>query len=310
MDLYALAPEEFTAARDEQVRQARKQGDRERAAQLAALRRPTGSAHAVNALVRAEPALVEQLLELGAQLAAAQAGGQGEALRQLGGQRRQLVEAVADRAAAATGAALSPAVRTEVVATLEAALADPPSAEAVRSGRLVRALSYAGFGGVDLEGAVARPLQEAPSPPPQADRRRGRTRVVHPAEDARAERAREERARAAEAARRARVERAQQAALDAAGLLDDAVRAAQAAEAERERRVAQSTEAAEQVADAEHRLAEARERRVEAEAAERRTVRELDRAYATVRAAQEAAERARAALDRLDDRSDTAGSED
>ena len=155
MDLYALPPEEFTAARDAEVRAARKAGEREQAKALAALRRPTVSAHVVNALARAEPALLEQLLELGRQLAQAQAGGQGEALRSLGEQRRALVEAVADRAAAAADRALPPAVRAEVVATLEAALGDPASGAAVRTGRLVRPLSYAGFGGVDLEGAVA-----------------------------------------------------------------------------------------------------------------------------------------------------------
>ena len=166
MDLYALPPEEFTAARDAEVRAARGAGEREQAKALAALRRPTASAHAVNALARAEPELLAQLLELGQQLAQAQAAGQGEALRSLGEQRRALVEAVADRAAAAAGRALPPAVRVEVVATLEAALADPASGQAVRTGRLVRPLSYAGFGGVDLQGAVAAATG---SPAPAAD---------------------------------------------------------------------------------------------------------------------------------------------
>ena len=155
VDLYALAPEDFTAARDAEVKAARQAGDRALAKALAALRRPTASAYAINALVRAEPGLVEQLVDFGRQLGEAQAGGQRDALRQLGEQRRQLVEAVADRAGAACGRALTAAVRAEVTATLEAALADPDSGEAVRSGRLVRALSYAGFGGVDLDGAVA-----------------------------------------------------------------------------------------------------------------------------------------------------------
>ncbi len=52
-------------------------------------------------------------------------------------------------------------MRDEVAATLEAGLSDPASADAVRSGRLVRALSYAGFGGVDLDGAVAAPGRSA-----------------------------------------------------------------------------------------------------------------------------------------------------
>ncbi|MDP9497942.1 MAG: hypothetical protein M3P46_09835, partial [Actinomycetota bacterium] len=119
MDLYALPPDQFVAARDAEAREARRGGDRDRARALAALRRPTASAHAVNALARAEPALLEQLVELGEQLAQAQAGGAGAQLRALGEQRRGLVEAVADRAATATGRPLSPTARAEVVATLE-----------------------------------------------------------------------------------------------------------------------------------------------------------------------------------------------
>ena len=161
MDLYALPPEEFTAARTAQVKAARAAGDRDLAARLGALRRPTASAYAVNALVRAEPELVAQVVALGAQLGQAQGGGDAAALRALGEQRRQLLEAVTDRAAEAVGGALSPTARLEVTGTLEAALADPASAEAVRSGRLVRALSYAGFGGADLEGAVAEPTGAA-----------------------------------------------------------------------------------------------------------------------------------------------------
>ncbi|MCW2667516.1 MAG: hypothetical protein JWN57_2478, partial [Frankiales bacterium] len=63
-DLYALPPEEFTAARDAAARQARADGDRAGAAALKALRKPTAPAHLVNLLVRAEPDLVDQLLEL------------------------------------------------------------------------------------------------------------------------------------------------------------------------------------------------------------------------------------------------------
>ena len=85
----------------------------------------------------------------------AQSGGDADALRTLGAQRRELVEAVVGAAVGLAGRTVTAAVREEVAATLEAALSDPASADAVRSGRLVRPLSYAGFGGVDLSGAVA-----------------------------------------------------------------------------------------------------------------------------------------------------------
>ncbi|MCW2776531.1 MAG: hypothetical protein JWN17_256, partial [Frankiales bacterium] len=160
-DLYALPPEEFTAARDAAVKQARSDGDRPRAKELAGLRRPTASAHLVNLLLRAEPDLVAQLLDLGAQLAQAQQAGSGQALRELGEQRRALVSAVTERAVDLAGRDVPTAVRAEVEATLEAALADPGAARAVQSGRLVRALSYAGFGSPDLEGAVAPDTADA-----------------------------------------------------------------------------------------------------------------------------------------------------
>ena len=92
MDLYALPPEEFTAARDAAAKQARADGDRDTARALAALRRPSVSAHAVNRLVRTEPDLLAQLLDLGAALAQAQSGGQGDALRALGGTDEEIVE--------------------------------------------------------------------------------------------------------------------------------------------------------------------------------------------------------------------------
>ncbi len=154
MDLYALPPGEFTAARDDAVRQARRDKNPDAVRALQAQRRPSVAAYAVNRLVRAEPDLLDQLLTLGAALARAQSGGDAGALRQLGTQRRGLVEAVADRAAQLADG-LGPGPRVEVVATLDAAMVDPASAEAVRTGRLVHALSYAGFGGADLSGAVA-----------------------------------------------------------------------------------------------------------------------------------------------------------
>ena len=64
-ELYGLAPEEFTAARDEQVRAARTAGNRRLAAALGRLRRPTVSAYILNLLVRAQPEVAEQLVALG-----------------------------------------------------------------------------------------------------------------------------------------------------------------------------------------------------------------------------------------------------
>ena len=267
VDLYALAPEDFTAARDAEVKAARQAGDRERAKALAALRRPTASAHAVNALVRAEPELVEQLVDLGRQLGEAQAGGQRDALRELGEQRRLLVEAVADRAGQASGRSLTAAVRGEVTATLEAALADPASGEAVRSGRLVRALSYAGFGGVDLEGAVAEApaLREpAASPSDPGPPAAGPDRTA--------------------------LERAAQ---QAAGALDDAVRAAERAEQARRRQRAEAERSAGEAREAQSASAQAEREAREAADEAARAARRADRLAAAATAAAEHLSRVR-----------------
>lgn len=269
-ELYRLPPEEFTAARNAAAKAAKAGGDADRAKQLTALRRPSVSAWLVNLLAAEQPELVEQLLALGPALAEAQAQGQGDELRSLGAQRRELVDAVTQQAAALADRPVTPAVRAEVASTLETALADPDAAEAVRSGRLVRALSYAGFGGVDLGGAVA-----STTPP-----RPGRSKDA--GDD-----------------RPARVAAAEAAALDAAGRLDDAVRECERLERERrqvEQRAAQAHQELEQVRQA---LAPAEREAAQARTAQQAAARAADEAVQAVRAAQQGEERARAELDRL-----------
>lgn len=264
--LYALPPAEFTAARDRAARTGGVLGK-----QIKALRRPTASAHLVNALVRAEPALLTELLDLGPELAHAQSEGDGAAVRALGEQRRQLVGRVADRAVQLADGPVSPVVRDEVATTLEAGLADPAIADAVRSGRLVRALSFVGFGGVDLDGAVAVPVSAATS------RRHPSAVETHPA----------------------RVAEAEQRALAAGGALDDAVRARKsattaydAAQAEAQRTEQALTRLRAQVDEAERSLRGAQ--RAEQAAQER-----VEATGSALLTAQADAEQARQALDAL-----------
>jgi hypothetical protein len=277
--LYALPPEEFTAARDDA---ARKADDTQQRTAVKALRRPSASAWVVNLLARGQAELLEQLLDLGPVLAQAQRTGQGETLRALGQQRRELVVAVTSAAVDLAGRSITAQVRSEVEQTLEAALADPASAEAVRSGRLVRALSYAGFGEVDLGGAVAvQPARSAPLP----------------------ERAKDDDARAG----------AERAALDAAAALDDAVRACEKAVRHRddaaEAQAAADRDAAtatDTVRELDAALTAARRHQLAAEkiatSAQGDAVeadRSAERARDAVAAAQRNAEKARASLDRM-----------
>lgn len=164
--LYGLRPEEFTPARTAAERAARADGDRELAAAVKALRRPPVAAWAVNLLVRRRGELVEQVVELGEQLRQAQSLLQGDALRDLARQRRQLVGAVASEAqglAAADGQQLSAAAVRQVEDTLQAAMTDRAAAEAVRSGLLAQPLTSTGL--ASSAEALAVPLEEgAPAP--------------------------------------------------------------------------------------------------------------------------------------------------
>jgi hypothetical protein len=157
-ELYGLPPGDFIAARDEQARVARTAGRRDDATEIRKLARPTTSAWLVNQLSRATPEALGRLFDVAGALAEAQRTLDGDRLRELSGARRQVVAEllpVAAAVAARAGQAASPAVLEEVRATLEAAMADADARDAVRSGRLTRALAYAGLGEVDLAGAAA-----------------------------------------------------------------------------------------------------------------------------------------------------------
>lgn len=157
-ELYGLPPEEFTAARNERAKTYRSGGDRELGAQIAALRKPSTAAWVVNQLARHRRAELDQLIELGATMREAHLDLKAERLRALSDQRHQVIAALAGAGralAAEQGHAVSETVVKELEQTLEAALADPDAAQAVGSGHLLTALSYAGLGGGG--GAVADP---------------------------------------------------------------------------------------------------------------------------------------------------------
>ena len=149
-ELYALAPEEFVAARTRLVKQARAAKDKALATDLGALRKPTRTAWLVNAVVRDDPASVESLIELGDALRAAQQRRDGAALRELSAQRRRAVDALVRRATQLGDDAGHPpteATLNEVAQTLQAALGDATVADQVRGARLAGAAVYGGFGG-------------------------------------------------------------------------------------------------------------------------------------------------------------------
>jgi len=164
-ELYALPPEDFTTARDAAAKAA---DDAELKTAVKALRKPTASAHAVNQIVRDDPDAIDALLDLGDELREAMTGKAGD-VRALTEARREQISALLDKALPAN-------IRDDVTATLEAATADPELGAAVRSGRLVKPLRYAGFGAMpDLSDAVATPLPDRRTPPRKPVKRATKT---------------------------------------------------------------------------------------------------------------------------------------
>lgn len=158
-DLYAVAPDEFVTTRTMLAQELKARGDAALAKEVGRLRRPTVSAWAVNRLVRERPDQVGALREVGRRLRAAQGQLDAAALRDLRPERDRLVAGWAEAAAEVTteaGRPLPPAALDEVRATVIAALAGEEATDAVASGHLTRALSYSGFGEVDLSEAVVR----------------------------------------------------------------------------------------------------------------------------------------------------------
>ena len=176
-ELYALAPGEFTAARDAKAKELK---GTDLAAPVKALKKPGIAAWVVNLLVRRESGQVDQLLSVGAALREAQAAMSAGELRTLTKQRRQVTAAVTQQArhlAAEAGHKVTQAVADQVEATLTAAMVDAECGRAVRSGLLVAPLRSNGVDPVDeaaLAAALAVPealgfsatAREAPQPGP------------------------------------------------------------------------------------------------------------------------------------------------
>jgi hypothetical protein len=157
-ELYGVPPDTFIAERTARVKELA--GDKALAARVKELRKPTPAAWVVNLLARDRRDELEQLLALGGELRAAQAALDRDDITRLAKERRTAVAALARegaRLAVDAGQKATPAVVDAVAATLDAGLADSEAAEAIRTGRLVRALESIGFEPVDLAEAVAVP---------------------------------------------------------------------------------------------------------------------------------------------------------
>jgi hypothetical protein len=163
--LYGLPLEEFTRARDALARARAKAGDREAAAGIKALRKPSVVAWALNQLARRHPDDVARLLEAGARLRQAQTaaleGGDPSELREAGRAEASEVSVLAGVARSILAeAGRSGALEDRLATTLRAAATDPEGGEQLKRGALTAELNPAGFGfgtGIDE-------VEHAPAP--------------------------------------------------------------------------------------------------------------------------------------------------
>ncbi len=164
--LYGVRPEEFTALRKDLAAAARRRGDSHAAKELAAARRPTTAAWVVNVLVRSDGTARRRMAELTEALRGAHAAMDGARIRELSTTQRKLVTELV-RSAFATAEITEPsaALRDDVTATLQAAIADPDVA--ARLGRLAKAEQWSGFGDFGVSSVVVGSAKrEAASPNP------------------------------------------------------------------------------------------------------------------------------------------------
>jgi len=189
-ELFALPLEEFIAGRDKLAKELRK-SDKEAAAVLAKLPKPTPAAWAANQIAREEPDLIATLLDAGAALRAAQdaalAGGGAENLRTATQAERRAVDDVMRVAVKLkpAGKPLSRAMADRLRTTLHAAAGDPDLRAALSAGRLVGEAQAGGSWPFALE------TTDLPAPPPK---KKPAAKKKTSDEDDAAERAAEERA--------------------------------------------------------------------------------------------------------------------
>lgn len=155
--LYGQPGDCFTDARNAAAKEC---GDKALAARVKKLKKPSVAAWAVNLLVRRESGQIDSVLELADSLRAAAGALDGDELRSLTRQRRQLTTALASSArslARDAGVRLTGPVVEQVEGILNAAMLDPVAAQVVRTGRVVTAFTSTGVSELDVEGVVALP---------------------------------------------------------------------------------------------------------------------------------------------------------
>jgi hypothetical protein len=268
-DLYGLPLDQFVPERNALARKIRKAGERERADEVAALKKPSVAAWAVNQLVRTQRKEVTTLLDSGDALRSAQddvlAGrGDAQSLRAAVERERLAVEKLTDAAGgllSSEGDGLSGTIVERVSDTLHAAALDDDAREEVTGGRLERELRHVGLGGVGaLGGGPPAPPRRAATKKKKDSGQQKKQAVEHERELRERAKNRDEarkEARATEREARRRAERADRAAQVAQERRDSAAAVLREAEEQLEAAEAARDEAQAQLRDAEAAVREA-----------------------------------------------------
>jgi len=174
-ELYPLPPGEFTAARNELATRLRKAGERAGADAVKRLAKPTLSAWALNQVAHRKPAVIQQLLAAGGDLARAQQhllAGYGQAeFREASRTEKAAVAATVQAAAAVLGESSGQlpgkAMLDRLEATARAATTDPNAGDILRAGRLTTDLDPTSFGDLAGFGSAAAPIPFPKRPVPE-----------------------------------------------------------------------------------------------------------------------------------------------
>ena len=250
-DLYGLPLDEFVPKRTELEKRLRKEGDRERAAGVRKLPKPSVAAWAVNQASRCRPKERRALLAASERLRAVQErllAGDASAsdLEKAVAAQREAIDGLVEAASgllSSEGTSMGDATLTRVRETFAAVATDPELAELVEAGTLdrERQATGLGFGGLPAKPAPKKPVKRADAPRKTKD-------------DAAARRRREREARAA----RERAKAAKQVEREAKRRLDAAERDASKAAEQLEKRERQLEQARAAAAEAKGALKTAR----------------------------------------------------
>jgi len=173
-ELFAGSLDDFVKRRDALVKELKQHGDKDTAAAVKALRKPSAAAWAVNQVARRSADAIDELVAAAKDVHDAQAravqGKDGSGLRAATDAWRKRIQALAADVAKEAGAQY----RDDAAATFEAASTSEEWTAVLKAGRLMTTLSPSGFGLQDMPDPVltprAAPARKAdPEPEPERE---------------------------------------------------------------------------------------------------------------------------------------------